>query len=114
MYSSVLLPDPEGPMMAAESPRLSARLTPERIARGPRGVAYSLLILETSSMDAFGDDPGVHIERARRHAGHAIMLAHPLGPAPAKLFGERAVLPQGEDSLGQRGRAIRLDQQPAA
>src|SRR4051794_9834736 len=86
IYSSVLLPEPEGPMIAAESPRFSEKFTPERIARGPRGVAYSLVMFETSSMDAFSKDAGIDIECPRRHAGHTIVLADTLGAAASQFF----------------------------
>src|SRR5579864_8640479 len=49
MYSSVLLPLPDVPMMETVSPRLSERETPERIGRGPRGEGYCLLRLVASS-----------------------------------------------------------------
>src|SRR5579859_5830698 len=49
IYSSVLLPLPEGPMMEMASPRLSERETPERIGRGPRGDGYCLVRLVASS-----------------------------------------------------------------
>src|SRR5437667_10390868 len=49
MYSSVLLPLPEGPIMEAASPRLSESETPERIGMPPRGEGYSLMRLIASS-----------------------------------------------------------------
>ena len=51
MYSSVLLPTPDGPMMAAASPRFMESDTPASTVSGPRGVGYSLVTSEISSMD---------------------------------------------------------------
>ena len=45
MYSSELLPLPDGPVMAAASPGFSAKVASERTVSGPRGVAYCLLTL---------------------------------------------------------------------
>src|SRR6476619_27457 len=40
MYRSVLLPLPDGPMMATASPRTTANEMSRRILRSPRGVGY--------------------------------------------------------------------------
>jgi hypothetical protein len=49
MYSSELLPLPEGPVIAAASPGDNEKDTPARTVNGPRGVGYDLETLETAS-----------------------------------------------------------------
>src|SRR5262245_50486319 len=101
-------------MIAAASPRLSERLTPERIASGPRGVAYCLVIFAASSMDARVEDTGVNMERTGRHPRHAVVLAHAFGAAPAQFLEPRAILPERQDSFGERRCAAGVDQEAAA
>src|SRR5687768_17984519 len=50
MWSSELLPLPDGPVMAAASPGANAKVTSDRTVSGPRGVGYDLPTLETLSM----------------------------------------------------------------
>jgi hypothetical protein len=47
MYSRVLLPLPDGPVIAAASPGARENVTSDNTRSGPRGVGYSLLTLET-------------------------------------------------------------------
>ena len=49
MYSSELLPLPEGPVMAAASPGFSENETSEITVSGPRGVAYCFVTFATTS-----------------------------------------------------------------
>src|SRR5690348_4786356 len=48
MFSSVLLPDPLGPMMASLSPIASSNEMPRRTTNGSVGVGYCLVTLETT------------------------------------------------------------------
>src|SRR5712691_13461398 len=70
MYSSVLLPLPDGPMMETASPRRREREMPERIGIGPRGVAYSLVRFVASSKA----DPTPILTAAASWSGDAAQL----------------------------------------
>src|SRR6185436_1846545 len=50
MYSSVLLPLPDGPVIAIASPRDSVSEMPVKISSGPRGVGYDFLMSLAMSM----------------------------------------------------------------
>src|SRR5215475_5972655 len=101
-------------MIAAASPRLSERFTPERIARGPRGVAYCLVMFAASSMNACADHAGINVERTGGHSRNAVVLAHALGTAPAQFLDQRAVPPERQDSIRQGQCAAGLNQDAAA
>ena len=61
-----------------------------------------------------GGQAAVDLERALRHAGGRVVPAHALGAAPAEIGGERGVVAQPPERVGEGGRIARLDQQPAA
>src|ERR1035438_10681085 len=52
IYSSVLLPAPEGPMMAADSPRRRVSEMPASTVRGPRGDGYCRSEEHTSELQS--------------------------------------------------------------
>src|SRR5579859_5898090 len=70
IYSSVLLPLPDGPMMETASPGLSISETPERMRMGPCGDWYSLMrfVASSKSYDTVAPDEAdaVVFEAARR------------------------------------------------
>src|SRR5882757_10340435 len=108
MYSSVLLPTPEGPMIAAASPRFMESDTPPSTVSGPRGVAYSLVTSEISSMDARVGDVAVDFDCPRRHLSDAVVLTDSQRSAPPQLREPSAVFPQTVNPTCQAARIVQL------
>jgi len=59
-YNKVLFPDPDGPMMATDSPRPTCRETSSRIGTGPRGVSYRFETRSAISTMEFGIENSRH------------------------------------------------------
>src|SRR2546425_12104953 len=120
MYSSELLPLPDGPMMAAASPGDSENDTPESTASGPRAVAYSLLRSVTCSKTIPRgrrrprDQGTVDVEQSIRGAPNVVMLPHATEAALAEALGQRAILIQRVQAVRKRVRILGRHEQAAA
>src|ERR1035438_9794546 len=114
IYSSVLLPAPEGPMMAADSPRRRVSEMPASTVRGPRGDGYCLAMFAISSIGIRGGDGLEDFERARRHACNAVMLTDAARAHAPQSSGELRGLPQAVDAVRQTARVAGFHQHSAS
>src|SRR5688572_6654840 len=88
MCSSVLLPDPDGPITATASPRSSLMLTPRSTDSAPERVGYSFDTLSTTSDIAlsFQHEGG---QRQRPEAVEGVFDVGALVPQPAAEAADR-------------------------
>src|SRR5512146_1147134 len=101
-------------MMAAASPRPSAKETPESTGRGPRGEGYCLTVPWSSSMSGLSGDAAKGFERMGGHVGHGETFAHGLRPRPGKHGGQGRIAADAKDAVRQGAVIAGLHKQPAA
>ena len=117
MYSSELLPLPEGPVITAASPGFNENETSEITVMGPRGVGYCLLTFATSSMSFDQLRLAVCSYTSSSLSvglAYAVMLAHVEEGALAERCQRGAIVPQCVETLAQAARTVRLDQYATA
>ena len=80
------MPEPDGPVTATASPRASFRLTPDRIASGPRGVGYFARVAPEKGFHLLSEAYKIFRERAGAPPRARLEVAGYLAPEHGDYF----------------------------
>src|SRR5687768_14731422 len=78
-YRNVLLPLPEGPMIATASPGASDKSTPSSTGTGPAAVSYCFETFSALSNGSPLGDGLIDRRRTRSHFRHGVVRAYTIG-----------------------------------